>query len=185
MGKITFWIVLTALLGVSAGAVGAQEAEPAPAAGPSQEVLRMWNHVGGKLITMAEDFPEDKYDYRPTPEVRTFAEMLLHIAGSSYLFIDTARGQKMGEEDFSREKYASKAEVVAVLKKSVEEGAALIQQAGDEGMALPIKFPFGNQMFSQQSFWMAQMEHAGEHYGNLVVYYRLNGIVPPASRGSN
>ncbi len=185
MGKITFWIVLTALLGVSAGAIGAQEAEPAPTAGPSQEVLRMWNYVGGKLVTMAEDFPEGKYDYRPTPEVRTFAEMLLHIAGSSYLFIDTARGEKMGEEDLSREKYATKAEVVAVLKKSVEEGAALIQQAGDEGMARPLKFPFGNQMISQQGFWMAQVEHAGEHYGNLVVYYRLNGIVPPASRGSN
>ena len=187
MGKITFWIVVTALLGVSAGAgpVVAQEAEPAPAVGPSQEVLRMWNNVCGKLVTMAEDFPEDKYDYRPTPEVWTFAEMLLHIAGSNYLFIDTARGQKMGEEDLSREKYASKAEVVAILKKSVEEGAALIQQAGDEGMAQPIKFPFGNRMISQQGFWMAQVEHAGEHYGNLVVYYRLNGIVPPASRGSN
>lgn len=189
MGKITFWIVLIALLGVSAGAgaIVAQEAEPAPApaAGPSQEVLGVWNYVGGKLVTMAEDFPEDKYDYRPTPEVRTFAEMLLHIAGSSYLFIDTARGQKMGGEDLSREKYATKAEVVAVLKKSVEEGAALIQQAGDEGMAQPLKFPFGNRMISQQGFWMAQVEHAGEHYGNLVVYYRLNGIVPPASRGSN
>ncbi len=52
-------------------------------------------------------------------------------------------------------------------------------------MAQPIKFPFGNQMISQQGFWMAQVEHAGGHYGNLVVYYRLNGIVPPASRGSN
>ncbi len=185
MGKITFWIVMTALLGVSAGPVVAQESEPAPAAGPSQEVLRMWNYVGGKLVTMAEDFSEDKYDYRPTSEVRTFAEMLLHIAGSSYLFIDIARNQPRGEEDLSREKYASKAEVVAILKKSVEEGAALIQQAGDEGMAQPIKFPFGNQMISQQGFWMAQVEHAGEHYGNLVVYYRLNGIVPPASRGNN
>ena len=187
MGKITFWIVVTALLSLSAGAgaIVAQEAEPAPAVGPSQEVLRMWNNVCGKLVTMAEDFSEDKYDYRPTPEVWTFAEMLLHIAGSNYLFIDTARGQKMGEEDLSREKYATKAEVVAILKKSVEEGAALIQQAGDEGMAQPLKFPFGNRMISQYGFWMAQVEHAGEHYGNLVVYYRLNGIVPPASRGSN
>ncbi len=185
MGKLTFWIVVTALLGVSAGPVGAQEAEPAPAAGPSQEVLQMWNYVGGKLVTMAEDFPEDKYDYRPTPEVRTFAEMLLHIAGTNYFFIHTAQGKPLGGEDLSRENYPAKAEVVAILKKSVEEGAALILQAGDEGMAQPIKFPFGNQMISQQGFWMGPVEHAGEHYGNLVVYYRLNGIVPPASRGSN
>ena len=104
--------------------LAAQESTLAPAPGPSQEVFRIWNYVGGKLIEMAEDFPEDKYDYRPTPEVRTFAEMLLHIAGSSYLFIDTALGQQMGEEDLSREKYSSKANVVSVLKKSGEEGAA-------------------------------------------------------------
>lgn len=182
MGKIVSLVVLTALLSVGAGPSVAQESEPAPAVGPSQEVLRIWSYVGGKLVTMAEDFPEDKYDYRPTPEVRTFAEMLLHIAGSSYLFIDTARGQPVGEEDLSREKYATKADVVAVLKKSVEEGATLIQEAGNEGMSKPIKFPFGNQMMSQYGFWVAQAEHAGEHYGNLVVYYRLNGIVPPASR---
>ncbi len=184
MGKITFWIAVTALLGVSAGAVGAQESEPAPAAGPSQEVLRMWNYVGGKLVTMAEDFPEDKYDYRPTPEVRTFAEMLLHIAETSYFYIHTAQGKPLGGENLSRENYPAKADVVAVLKKSVEEGAALIQQAGDEGMSQPIKFPFGNQMTSQYGFWVADVGHAAEHYGNLVVYYRLNGIVPPASRGS-
>lgn len=181
MRRICSLVVLLVFLSMSVG-LAAQESTLAPAPGPSQEVLRIWNYVGGKLIEMAEDFPEDKYDYRPTPEVRTFAEMLLHIAGSSYLFIDTARGQQMGEEDLSREKYSTKADVVSVLKKSVEEGAALIQQAGDEGMTKPIKSPFGNQMMSQYGFWVAQTEHAGEHYGNLVVYYRLNGIVPPASR---
>ena len=184
MRRIIWLGVLAALLPVSSVLAAAQESAPAPAPGPSQEVLRMWNYVGGKLVEMAEDFPEDKYDYRPTPEVRTFAELLLHIAGSSYLFIDTARGQQMGEEDLSLEKYPTKADIVAVLKKSVEEGATLIQQAGDEGMTEPIKFPFGSQMMSQYGFWVAQAEHAGEHYGNLVVYYRLNGIVPPASRRS-
>jgi len=158
--------------------------EPA-AVSPSKEVLNAWNYVGRKLIAMAEDWPEENYDYRPTPEVRSFAEQLLHIAGSSYLFIGTARGQELGPEDLPREKYPTKADMVAVLKKSIEEGAGLIRQAGDDGMFHPIKFPFGQEeMISRYGFWMAQVEHAGEHYGNLVVYYRLNGVVPPASRRS-
>lgn len=178
-------LALTLLLAffVAPAVVAAQEA-PAKPLGPAKEVLNSWNNIGRKLVTMAEDWPEEKYDYRPTPEVRTFAEQLLHVVGSSYLFIDTARGKEMGPEDLSREKFRTKAEIVAVLKKSVEEGAALIQAAGDEGMSKPIKFPFGGGQRSQYGFWMAQVEHAGEHYGNLVVYYRLNGVVPPDSRRS-
>ena len=181
MRKALLTILLLVLFALPAMVAVAQEA-PAKPQGPAKEVLNSWNNIGGKLVTMAEDWPEEKYDYRPTPEVRTFAEQLLHVAGSSYLFIDTARGKETGSEDLSREKYRTKAEIVAVLKKSVEEGAALIQAAGDEGMSKPIKFPFGGGPRSQYGFWMAQVEHAGEHYGNLVVYYRLNGVVPPASR---
>ncbi|MFQ5817257.1 MAG: DinB family protein [Terriglobia bacterium] len=178
-----FTLLAPFTLSAAEGALAAAQASaPAPAPGPAAEVLRAWNYVGHKLIAMAEDFPEDKYDYRPTPEVRSFAEQLLHIAGSSYLFIHTARGKQTGPEDLSREQYKTKADIVAVFKQSVAEGAALIQQAGDAGMADPLKFPFGNTMISQYGFWLAQVEHAGEHYGTLVVYFRLNGIVPPASR---
>jgi len=175
--------LLLALVAVPTGVVAADE-PAASTPGPAKEVLDAWNYIGGKLVAMAEDWPEEKYDYRPTPEVRTFAEQLLHIAGSSYLFIDTAMGKEAGPEDLPREKYRTKAAVVAVLKKSVEEGAALIRAAGDAGMPKPFKFPFGDGQISQSGFWMAQVEHAGEHYGNLVVYYRLNGVVPPASRQS-
>jgi uncharacterized damage-inducible protein DinB len=157
------------------------EGESAPQ-GPNHEVLQSWDYVQGKLVTMAEDFPEKLYDYKPTPEVRSFAEQLLHVAGSNLLFVDTASGRKPGEETLSREKYPTKADVVAVLKKSVEEGARLIEAAGDDGIMKPIKHPFSGRMVSQYGFWMAQVEHAGEHYGQLVVYYRVNGMVPPASR---
>ncbi|MFQ5927694.1 MAG: DinB family protein [Terriglobia bacterium] len=182
MPKTFSLIVLLALFTLGPALAAAQESAPAPAPGPAAEVLRAWNYIGHKLIAMAEDLPEDKYDYRPTPEVRSVAELLLHIAGSSYLFIHTARGEQTGPEDLSGEKYKTKADIVAVFKQSVADGATLIQQAGDAGMAEPIKFPFGNSMISQNGFWMAQVEHAAEHYGNLVVYFRLNGIIPPASR---
>src|SRR5258706_8371677 len=57
-----------------------------PAPSPSQAVLETWNDVGRKLIAMAEDFPEDKYDFKPAPAQRSFAEQLLHMAGANYFF---------------------------------------------------------------------------------------------------
>ena len=181
--KRSRWLLMS-LACLLAGALtsAAQPAAPAPPEGSAKEVLRMWNSTHNKIVEMAEDFPEDKYDYRPTAEVRTFAEQLLHIAGTDDFFIKSAQGKPATEEDLPREKYRTKAEVVVALKKTFAEGAALIQQTGDEGMRKPIKFPFGNRMVSQYYFWMDAVEHTGEHYGQLVVYYRVNGLVPPASR---
>src|SRR5262250_626365 len=69
--------------------------EPAkPAAGPSAAVLEQWNDIGRKLIAVAEDLPEDKYDYKPNPDSRTFRAVLLHVSGSMYYFTDSALGQK-------------------------------------------------------------------------------------------
>lgn len=172
-------LLLFSFLALPAVWVCAQEATPS---GPAQELLGAWNREGKKLIDMAEDFPEDKYDYRPTPEVRSFAEHLLHVAGGNRLFLAVAQGQKPPEEELTRENYKTKAEVVAVLKKSIEDGAAYIQQQGDAGMTKPVKHPFANRVMSQYGFWMGVVVSSGEHYGSLVVYYRLNGLVPPVSR---
>ena len=179
-------LLLFSMVCLLAGAVAAaaQQAAPAPAEGPAKEVLRLWNSTHKKIVEMAEDFPEDKYDFRASSwsEVRTFAEQLLHVAGTNDFFIKSAQGKPANEEDLPRSQYRTKAEVVAALKKSVEEGAALIQQTGDKGMMKPIKSPFGNRMFSRYYFWTIAAEHSAEHYGQLVVYYRLNKLVPPASR---
>lgn len=85
---------------------------------PSKLVLGQWNEIAGKLITMAEDFPEDKYDFKPTLAQRTFAEQLLHAAGTTYYFTNLANGQKPpAEEDPKRTDFRSKAEIVAFVKK--------------------------------------------------------------------
>ena len=85
-------LTLAVLLGASF--VLARTASKAPAPSPSQLVLSQWNEVGRKLTAMAEDFPEDKYDFKPTPAQRTFAEQILHAAASMYYFTDAAQGQK-------------------------------------------------------------------------------------------
>src|SRR5579862_8063787 len=98
----------------------------------SQALLESWNDVGRKLIAMAEDFPEDQYDFKPVPAQRSFAEQLLHVAGSNYLFTSVAKGEKPVDDE-SRANYKTKASVVAYLKKSFGDGAAVIQSAGESG----------------------------------------------------
>src|SRR3989440_6551640 len=106
-----------------------------PPLSPSEAVLETWNDVGRKLLAMAEDFPEDKYDFKPTPAERSFAEQLLHAAGANYYFINLVRGEKPpAEEDAKRENYKTKADVVAFVKKSFADGAAAIQSKGDKGL---------------------------------------------------
>jgi uncharacterized damage-inducible protein DinB len=154
-----------------------------PAEGPSKVVLDTWNDVGRKIIAMAEDFPEDKYDFKPTPAQRSFAEQLLHAAGANYFFTNLALGQKPpAEEDPKRDQYKTKADVVAFVKKSFADGAAAIKTKGDKGMNDLMVDPFAHQQTRIYDFAYGFIEHCGEHYGQLVVYYRVAGLVPPESR---
>ncbi len=160
-----------------------KDATPKPADSPSKVVIDSWNDIGRKLTAMAEDFPEDKYDFKPTPAQRSFAEQLLHAAGSNYYFINPLTGKKPpAEEDLKRDKYKTKADVVAMVKKAFGDGAAALQAKGDKGMSDLVVEPFSNQQMRVSDFAYGFIEHSGEHYGQLVVYYRLAGLVPPESR---
>jgi uncharacterized damage-inducible protein DinB len=187
MNKFRFVVataVSTALmLGTMLSQQHTEKAEPPkPVLSPSQAVLEAWNDVGDKLTTMAEDFPEDKYDFKATPAQRSFAEVLLHVAGTNYVFTDTAEGKEARPHDLPREKYKTKADVVTVLKQAFADGASAIKEKGDQGMNNTVRLSFGNQMVRVADLAYGMAMHASEHYGQLVVYYRLNGIVPPESR---
>jgi hypothetical protein len=160
----------------------AQNAAPKPPDSPSKVLLDSWNDVGRKLIAMAEDFPEDKYDFKPNPSQRSFAEQLLHAAGGNYFFIGPAKGMKPPTGDPKRADYATKAAVVAFVKKSFAEGADLIKSKGDGGMSDLYVDPFSNGQTRFSDGAWGFIEHGGEHYGQLVVYYRVAGLVPPESR---
>ena len=154
-----------------------------PADSPSKVVLDNWNEIGRKLIAMAEDFPEDKYDFKPTPAQRSFAEQLLHAANANYFFTDPAMGKPMPkEEDPKRADFKSKADIVAFVKKAFADGAAAIKAKGDKGMSDMMVDPFAHQEVRVSDMAYGFIEHSGEHYGQLVVYYRLAGLVPPESR---
>lgn len=178
-------ILAAATLALPAPAQDAMKKDAAvkPASSPSQAVLEGWNDVGRKLTAMAEDFPEDKYDFKPTPAQRSFAEQLLHAAGANYFFTNLAMGQKPpAEEDPKRDQYKTKADIVAFVKKSFADGAAAIKAKGDKGMTDLLVDPFSHQQVRVSDLAYGFIEHCGEHYGQLVGYYRLAGLVPPESR---
>jgi len=154
-----------------------------PALSPSQAVLEQWNDIGRKLIAMAEDFPEDKYEFKPTPAQRSFAEQLLHASGDNYYFTNVLLGEKLPTtEDPPRDQFKSKAEVVAFVKKAFADGAAAIQKRGDKGMSELVVDPYSHRQTRIDDYAYGFIEHSGEHYGQLVVYYRVAGMVPPESR---
>ena len=156
----------------------AEQSAAAATTNPIEGFLRTWKDVARKLIEMAEDFPEDKYDYKPTPEVRSFAEQMLHVTGSVYYFKASLEGTAPPPQaDPKRADFKSKAEIVAFAKKALADGTALLESAD---FSKTIKGR--RRMINPYEFWSDFCEHAGEHYGQMVVYYRLNGIVPPESR---
>jgi len=137
---------------------------------PGQVLAKQWNGIGSKVIAMADDWPADKYGYRPSDQVRTFGEILVHIAASNYFFINSATGKSNQGFQDDPKGYQTKKQIVAYLKKSVADGAAALEAGGDAGAVKNLRW------------WVGMIEHTGEHFGNLVTYYRANGVVPPESR---
>ncbi|HTC46513.1 MAG TPA: hypothetical protein VK722_04300, partial [Candidatus Aquilonibacter sp.] len=110
------------------------------------------------------------------------AEQLLHAAGSTYFFTDTVTGRKPGDDiDPKRDQFKSKAEIVAFVRKAFADGAEAIQAKGEKGMTAQYVY-FPHQKSRVLDIANGIIEHSGEHYGQLVVYYRLAGLVPPESR---
>jgi len=183
MKRTTFLAVVLLAFAFTAHAQDAAKKYTAvkPADPESKVVLDSWNEIGRKLTALAEDFPEDKYDFKPTPAQRSFAEQLLHAAGSCYYFTNAAMEQKLPAEDPKREQYKSKADVVAFVKKAFADGAAAIQAKGEKGLMTEVLY-YPGQKARVLDIAYGIIEHSGEHYGQLVVYYRLEGLVPPESR---
>jgi uncharacterized damage-inducible protein DinB len=180
-------VTLLAVVGMSLQSQAqTQNQAPSPVRSRSDEMLDRWNDIGNKLVAMAKDFPEDKYDFKLQKDQRTFALNLLHAAALDFVLIRRISGSNIGP-DFgegdnpTRDAFKTKADVVKFVQEAVADGAQVIQQQGDAGLDNTTKF-FGNRMAHNSTIWTFAIEHSGEHYGQLVVYYRANNLVPPDSR---
>ena len=113
---------------------------------------------------------------------------LLHVAAVDYDLMRSVSGSNIGpdfgknEHNPSRDVYKTKADVVKLIQQAVADGASLIQQQGGAGLDKVTKYAWGNRIVHNPYTWTLAIEHSGEHYGQLVVYYRANNLVPPDSR---
>lgn len=158
---------------VVAGSGTAWAQAPKPDETLRDVLLKQWTDISEKVVQLAEQFPEDKYEFKPVAGVRTFGDQLRHVAFWNGYVAKSARGEKADGKlnELPKSEYPTKAAVVKALKSSLAEATELLKQ----GPATP--------SVKLTNLWVSFTEHSGEHYGQLVVYYRLNGIVPPASRG--
>ena len=141
---------------------------------------RMLWEVNREYITQsATDTPEKLYAFRPTPEVRTFGEIIGHVAGSQNMFCALALGDKAPAEDAVEKTAKTKAALVAALKKS-NEYCAKAYATTDRANAGMVDL-FGQQR-SKLFTLLMNASHDAEHYGNLVTYMRINKLVPPSSK---
>jgi uncharacterized damage-inducible protein DinB len=150
-----------------------------PSPGLAKELSATWDRAAGDIIDVAEAMPEERYDFKPTPEVSTFRDQLVHVAGVVQRFIDTAKGAK--SEAGQPHETMPKAEVVSLLKQTFQNGREIFASLTDAQMLESVKFPFGDRMVTRYGFWMGTIYPVADHYGQLVVYLRLNDIVPPAT----
>ena len=142
--------------------LGAQGANPL-----SADLKQAYAQVKSNILRSAEKMPEENYSFRPAPRVRTFGEILGHIAQEQYLFFcGPVRGEQKAV-DIEKTKI-SKADLVAALKESFAYCDVAYDQMTDRG--------------NLTLLWKNVL-HDGEHYGNLVTYLRIKGLVPPSTEG--
>jgi len=137
---------------------------------PAQSIRGNFTYLNKEVLDMAKDFPADKYNYRPGEGVRSFAEVLVHIASGNIYAAKAGRGEQVNWDELDPKNYKTKESIVALVQKSIDDAAATLKATPDE------------QFSKTLGPWMAVIEHEAEHFGQLNAYYRVNGIVPPQSR---
>ena len=147
---------------------------------PLDAVRPLYMQVRGYVTRSAEQMPEEQYGYRPTPEVRSFGEILGHVINDHYSFCSAARDEENPWTE-DAEKLATKAEIVRALERSYAYCDGLYSTMTPEELGRPTSAFRGqrNRLFPL----VYNLSHDFEHYGNLITYFRLNGMVPPSSQG--
>jgi uncharacterized damage-inducible protein DinB len=135
--------------------------------------------IEGNLTKAAEQMPEANYGFKPTPEVRSFGQLLGHAADANYMMCSAAQGEKAPVADVEKTK-TTKAELVKALGDSFAY-CDKVYAGMTEAKALELATFFGRQQ-PRITILAFNNSHNFEHYGNIVVYLRLKGLVPPSSQ---
>jgi uncharacterized damage-inducible protein DinB len=155
--------------------------DAAAAANPiSTSLDRGYERVKKFVLGAAEEMPADQYSFKPTPEVRSFGQILGHVADASYMFCGTAKKEPKSNRPSAEKSATTKADLKKALTEAFAYCDAVYAASTDATLTQPIDL-FGGKMpkFSALDINVA---HDNEHYGNLVTYLRLKKLVPPSSK---
>jgi len=187
--KKTFFLMLTLLVALpllAQGGAPAQAAAPAAAAameapqsGFRADVLKEWNALEKKFVGLAEAIPQEKYTWRPTPETRSVSETLLHVAGGNYFYLDgMGVPPPAGMDRKNYEKSTTdRAAIVEQLKQSFGLVREAVLKTSDADLEKPAKL-YGQPSTVRQVLFTL-VTHTPEHLGQMIVYARECGVVPP------
>lgn len=182
--RLSFLSVILAAIPVAGFAQASSapaQAQQAPANPISASQSKMYTMLSGVVVAAAEKMPEENYSFKPTPDVRSFGQLVGHVADSQYFFCSSAAGETKPSGDIEKSK-TSKTDLVSALKDSVaycsKTYAAMTDVKGSEMMKMM------NQDFARMTVLSANIAHDYEHYGNMSTYMRLKGLVPPSSEKS-
>ncbi|ABF42333.1 hypothetical protein Acid345_3332 [Candidatus Koribacter versatilis Ellin345] len=180
-------IVLTMALALCCGCAIAQDK------GPAKTVADVFNGaltgVENEFVPAAEAMPEGKYDFAPTSGefkgVRTFGQQVKHVAAVNYVLGAAILGEKppvdLGGES-GPESVKSKADIVKFLKDSFAYAHKALATLDEKNVTVAVKSPFGPNQMAKGTVAVIMETHPFDHYGQMAVYLRMNGIIPPASR---
>src|SRR5690349_15642341 len=192
MKKLVVCLVLVCAA-AAAPALRAQGAPPAQQQPPtvSSVLNTLYGVVEQQVVSAAEAMPEDKYGFAPTngefKGVRTFAEEVKHIGFANHLFFGPLMGETIDVKSLEQNtngpaELKTKAEIVQYLKDSFALGHKAIATITAENQVAPLDKPVLPFLSSRLGVATIGCWHTMDHYGQMVEYLRMNGIIPPASR---
>jgi len=168
-------VVALSILGTAAAAAAQPSFPPTSFLTPAKAT---WESTRNLVIGIVEVMPEDKYDFRPTPSVRTFRDNVIHLVAENYLFFGRVAGENLGNP---AENLKGRDELLKALRESYDYGAKVWAGLTEEKALEMIEVR--GQKVQRWSAILGAIQDNMNHYGNLVVYIRLNGLVPPRSAG--
>jgi|SRR5687768_7442952 len=171
--------VLASASGLQAQAQHAHPEKAGAARPAAMAMSQIYGMAKGNVLKSADQMPEEKYSFQATKEVRTFGQLLGHIADANNFFCATIAGSPK-QYEVVVEKLSTKAELTAALKASFDACDAVLAGVNDADLARPVDI-FGNKANIAAAITLLA-SHGWEHYGNIVTYMRLNGMTPPSSQ---
>ena len=157
------------------------QTQPAAETGYAASVRTRWNWIKRNIAGSAQAMPEAGFAFKPTPDVRTFGQLLGHLANEHYIFCSAMKGEKNPHESVDFEKKTAKAEFVKDINDSIAYCDTAYAAMKDEAKLLAPLAATRDTLFGSA---LLNVTHDSEHYGNLVTYLRMKGIVPPSSQPS-